>query len=98
MKYRYLSAAEFDAVDAAAFYESREPGLGAEFVEALDKTILRILDQPYAGSPGPRNTRRFFTHRFPYSVVYRIDADEVLIVAVQHQSQNPQRWQDRISE
>ncbi|PYS22221.1 MAG: hypothetical protein DMF72_14780 [Acidobacteria bacterium] len=43
-------------------------------------------------------TRRFFTHRFPYSVVYRISRDEVLIVAVQHHSQNPRRWQDRISE
>ena len=98
MRYRYLIAAEFDADDAAAFYESRELGLGAEFVEELDKTVLRILEQPYAGSPGPRNTRRFFTHRFPYSVVYRISRDEVLIVAVQHHSQNPRRWQDRISE
>jgi len=98
LKYRYLIAAELDAVDAAAFYESRELGLGTEFVEELDKTVLRILEQPYAGSPGPRNTRRFFTHRFPYSVVYRIGRDEVLIVAVQHHSQNPRRWQDRISE
>jgi len=98
MRYRYLTAAEFDQIDAAEYYESQEPGLGAEFVEELDRAILRILDHPHAGSPGPRDTRSSLMERFPYSVIYRVDPGEILIVAVQHHSRDPNRWQDRIFE
>lgn len=96
MRYRYLTAAELDQIEAAYFYESREPGLGAEFVEDLDQTIKRILDHPRAGSRGPRNTRKSLMERFPYSVVYRIDPEEILIIALQHHSRDPRRWQERV--
>ena len=98
MRYRYLTAAEFDQIEAAMFYESREVGLGAEFVEELERVIQRVEEHPYAGSPGPRGTRSRLLERFPYSVVYRVDADEILVVALQHHSRDPRRWQDRIFE
>ena len=98
MKYRYLTAAEVDQIEAASYYDSKEPGLGTEFVEELDRTVRRVLGHPYAGSPGPRATRSYLMERFPYSVVYRIDPGEILIVALQHHSRDPHRWQDRIFE
>ena len=98
MTYRYLTVGELDQIEAVRYYESQEPGLGAEFIEELDHTIRRILDHPYAGSPGPRNTRSYQTERFPYSIIYRIDRDEVLIVAIQHHSRDPRRWEERVFE
>jgi len=98
MRYRYLTVAELDQIEAVSYYESQEPGLGAEFIDELDQTVWRILDHPYAGSPGPRNTRSGQMERFPYSVIYRIDRNEVLIVALKHHSRDPRRWQDRIFE
>jgi len=34
---------------------------------------------------------------FPYSVVYTIEAGEILILAVAHQHRKPSYWQDRSS-
>ena len=46
MRYRYLTAAEFDQIEAARFYESRAQGLGVEFVEELERAVQRVLDHP----------------------------------------------------
>ena len=34
---KYLPAARHEAFDAAAFYETRAPGLGDEFLDALER-------------------------------------------------------------
>jgi len=41
-------------------------------------------------------TRRRVVRRFPYSILYRIHIDEIIIVAVMHQKQKPSYWIDRL--
>ncbi len=40
--------------------------------------------------------RRRVVRRFPYSILYRIDVDEIVIVAIMHQKQKPNYWIDRL--
>jgi hypothetical protein len=40
-------------------------------------------------------THRLHLRRFPYSVVYRIDKDRILIVAFPHDRQRPGYWRSR---
>jgi plasmid stabilization system protein ParE len=95
MRVRYLTAAEAEQIEAAAHYESRQIGLGLEFVEELNRTVGRILEYPNAWSPSSRNTRACQMKRFPYSIIYRDFGEEIVVVALQHHSRDPRRWEDR---
>jgi len=60
---------------AARWYEERRKNLGAEFLDAVDETIERILASPRSGAKVPRlppdlPVRRLAVTRFPYHVVY----------------------------
>lgn len=39
--------------------------------------------------------RIFFLNRFPYSLIYGIEGDEIVIIALAHQSREPGYWADR---
>jgi hypothetical protein len=42
-----------------------------------------------------RHARRILLDRFPYSVIYRASADEILIIAVAHLRRRPGYWRHR---
>jgi plasmid stabilization system protein ParE len=98
MKLRFLDVAEAEQVEAASYYELQRVGLGSEFVEELYRTAGRVLKFPNAWSPSSRNTRACQMKRFPYSIIYRDYGDEIVVVALQHHSRDPRRWEDRGSE
>ena len=51
------------------WYESRRPGLGEEFLQALTSTRARILEHPEAYPVLHRATRRaLIPQRFPYGL------------------------------
>jgi toxin ParE1/3/4 len=79
---------------AGRWYEARKEHLGLEFLDAIDKTIERILDQPRSGSPVPGmsadlQTRRMAVARFPYHVIYLEVNDRIRILAVAHDRRKP---------
>ncbi|HXD32030.1 MAG TPA: type II toxin-antitoxin system RelE/ParE family toxin [Pyrinomonadaceae bacterium] len=98
MKLRFLAIAETEQAEAAAYYEAQSSGLGLDFARELRKTAERILRHPYAWANRSRRTRSCRVKRFPYSYIYRIDGDEILVVALHAHSRDPKRWQDRLSE
>ncbi len=98
MKLRFLAAAEIEQTDAALYYELQRTGLGSDFVDELERTVGRVIAHPTAWSPGSRRTRSCQMKRFPYSVIYRVYEEEILVVALQHQSREPRLWEHRISE
>ena len=95
MRVEFLSPANLDYVKAVDFYESERPGLGLEFIEDLERTVVFIGRFPSLGSPAPQNTRRVRLHTFPYALVYQVRRDTIWIVAVEHHSRQPGFWRDR---
>jgi plasmid stabilization system protein ParE len=93
----FLDAAEFEAAEAVEWYEN-EASLGSDLREQIEISIDRIAENPIAFPVIYRsNVRRVLTHRFPYSIIYREeDDDTVLIIAVFHHSRNPIIWKGRI--
>ncbi len=84
-----------DARNARLWYAEQNPTLASEFVTEIERAIGLILDTPESWPPFEAGTRRFLLRRFPYSVVYRIVADELQIVAVAHARRRPGYWKDR---
>ena len=88
-------AAEEELNAAAVFYESRESDLGNEFLEELSQGFSRIGEHPLSYSVHFDDYRRYLMNRFPYSVVYRIEQDAILVFAVAHLRRRPGYWIDR---
>ena len=86
--------AENEVLEARQWYEEREPGLGAEFGNAVSDTVLHIVDNPMAFPIIRGETRRAVLRRFPYAVYFRMLGDDIIVLAV-HGRQHPRRWQNR---
>lgn len=82
--------------DAFRWYEQQRPGLGVDFVRALEDVFLRISNTPAMHQMIWQNVRRALPKAFPYGVFYRIEGNRVEVVAVQHASRDPSHWKSRL--
>jgi hypothetical protein len=51
-----------------------------------------------SGKPSKNEIRRYLTRVFPYAILYSIEADYILIMAVMHCHREPGYWKNRIRE
>ena len=89
MRIRFLDVAQRELDDAVAWYTEQEEGLGLDFLDELDRTIRRIKTFPLASTEIESEIRRCLLARFPYGVIYGIDGDSIIIVAVAHLHRHP---------
>jgi toxin ParE1/3/4 len=96
MIYSFHPEARLEFLDAINFYEYCRDELGLEFSQEIFATIQRIIYFPVAWSEYSLSTRRCLTNRFPYSLIYLIEGEEIFIVAVMHSNRKPGYWKSRI--
>jgi hypothetical protein len=87
-----LAVVEIDhAVD---YYESCRAGLGAELEVEIDAVLETILQFPHATPhwKDRRDRRVAVLDRFPFTLVYQLKADEIVILALAHTSRSPGYW------
>lgn len=83
--------------EAALFYENALVGLGADFLNDVQRAINRLVNYPEIGEPIDSDLRRTLLHRFPFSLIYAISPDEIVIVAVAHHGRTLEYWQSRLN-
>jgi len=81
---------------AARYYETRKPGLGIRFVEAVEDAIERVIESPLAWRDCGEGIQRCLTRVFPYAVYYTIEADKVQVLAIGHCAREPGYWNERL--
>lgn len=90
---------EQDVSEAAAWYESRQPGLGTAFVENVIQVWQSLAANPLLNSRKhpSKNLRWRYPDRFPYRIVYEVNEANrtVLVVAVLHAARHDGHWQSR---
>jgi plasmid stabilization system protein ParE len=86
----FLSAALADIEAVFRWYETERPGLGAEFVTAVETAIDQILTFPDACPVIHRGARRRLIERFPYCLYYRVEGNGATIVALLHAARDPE--------
>ena len=96
MKYKFHPEALAEFQESAVFYESQQIGLGARFIVAVESVLNHIVTAPQSCRVMDEDVRRFLTKIFPYAVLYTIESDYILIVAVMHCHREPGYWQHRI--
>lgn len=96
MRLRFHPAAGIEVKQQASFYGERSHGLGDEFLAEVMAAADRVLEYPEIGLPVTANLRRHRLQRFPYSLLYHHEEDEIFILAVMHHSRAPDYWQNRL--
>ena len=97
MRFKILEQAELELDDAYDYYEYELEGLGRKFLEEFKGGIKRILNHPRAWSPIRKDIRKCILKKFPYNIIYAIEEDLIIILAVAHQHRRPDYWIDRIN-
>jgi plasmid stabilization system protein ParE len=92
----YLEEALEEAEAAARWYAERSPTAAAAFSEEIDEAESAIVRLPEAWPPFDHGTRRYLLRRFPFSVVYRVEPERIVIVAVAHGRRRPGYWKSRL--
>lgn len=97
MRLRLTPATAQDISDARSWYDTQRPLLGDRFEEALDHTFALLLEHPQAFPVVHRRTRRapVSASFSSYLVFYRIEGEEIVVVAVIHGARHPRTWQRR---
>lgn len=97
MNYRLLirRQAKSDLRQAARWYEGQNPGLGREFVAEVEAALLRIDENPLQYQTIYREVRRAIPHKFPYGIFFRVEQDNIVVLAIVHLHRDPTSWQDR---
>jgi plasmid stabilization system protein ParE len=94
--YRFLSPAEAEMTEAALFYEAASSGLGNDFLDDVQQAMGRLCEYPQAGEVVASGLRRMLLHRFPFSIIYSVETDVILVVAIAHHGRRPGYWQSRV--
>jgi len=82
--------------DAVRYYEAQQLGLGMEFAGEVYASIARIGSYPFAWTPISPNTHRCLLNRFPFGVIFRVNADMLEVIAVAHLQRRPDYWKGRV--
>lgn len=85
--------AKAELTETAVWYERQKPGLAREFRSAVEDAVLRIQENPHAGSSyGATSFRFLLVRRFPYVVFYAVGEHIIRVLAVAHGSRRPGYW------
>ena len=67
-----------------------------DFLDELDRVVRLVKTYPYASPQIEPEIRRCLFARFPYSLVYGVDNDTIIVIAVADTHRAPHYWIDRL--
>jgi plasmid stabilization system protein ParE len=76
-------------------YAEQPAELAQIFINAVEDAVYRIPESPDRYAVIDENVRRYMTRKFPYGILYTIEKDDILILAVMHCSREPGYWENR---
>ncbi|WP_076792457.1 type II toxin-antitoxin system RelE/ParE family toxin [Chlorobium sp. KB01] len=78
--------------EAQEWYELQSPGLGKEFIAALELQLKRLEQAPLLYTEVIPKVRRALLPRFPYGLFYVLQGNVVHVLAVLHDARNTTSW------
>ena len=89
---RYHPLFDSDVLNAAEWYDERQPNLGADFSARVRRAVDQLIADPDRRTSADYGVRYWPVERFPYVVFYDLTESEVLLLGVMHTSQESQKW------
>jgi plasmid stabilization system protein ParE len=89
---RFRPEARLDIREARAWYEEKASGLGSEFARAVDGAATGILRFPKAFPTVHGQVRKAVLRRFPYSLLFIVESDDIVVLGCFHHRRDPRTW------
>jgi len=96
MRVIFTAHARTELTEAKRYYNQQQTGLGDRFQQDAEVCAGRILEYPHAWQIERGSIRRLAFSSFPYKMLYAIEDERIVVVAVAHQHRAPDYWIDRI--
>ena len=99
MKYRVIirPETEIDLKDAFSWYEDKRKGLGYDFLLQVDAGLRFIERNPKIFPDEYKETRKHLIKRFPYKIIYLVEKEKIIVLAVIHGKRSPNLIKKRIN-
>lgn len=92
---RFDPAAQRELNEAAEFYDAEDAGLGDAFLDAVDRAFKQIRAFPESSPISLDSLRMKVLSAFPFSVIYWVTDDAIVVLAVAHHGRRPGYWRGR---
>jgi toxin ParE1/3/4 len=93
---RYLLPAIQELERAVDRYAERSPRVAAAFFDSVRKAVGQLEAFPESAPILEPPIRRLIVQAYPFSVLYYLKDETVVIVAIMHHRQEPGCWRDRL--
>jgi plasmid stabilization system protein ParE len=98
MKYRFTNRARLELLEAGVYYARENRQLLLDLNDEIERAICYLCEFPRAAKLIDRNHRSYKIQRFPYSIIYRLEDNGLVIVAIAHGSRNPGYWRGQLED
>lgn len=88
--------ARAELLEAAHYYEERGQGLGYALIADVEQTVRELSESPLSCPTVGAVLRRRIVRKFPYSLLYVVDTERIVVMAVAHQKRRPEYWKYRL--
>ena len=93
---KYHQAAEDELLNEIDYLELRVTGLGRRFYAEVRRAETLIAQFPESAPEVLPGVRKHPLRKFRFSLIYSIEKDGLLILAVAHHSRRPRYWVRRV--
>ena len=97
MPVEYHEAAEEELLHEIGYLELQAAGLGRRLFAEVQRAENLISRFPELAPETSHGIRKCLLRKFRYSLIYTIEKDRLLILALAHHSRRPGYWIDRFT-
>ena len=95
MRYEFHPHALEEYLAAVNYYSGRQEDLGLRFIEAVEAAVKQVVTAPTRWPLLEDDLRQCLVPVFPYVIIYSIELEYVLIIAIMHGHREPGYWRHR---
>ncbi len=95
--YVFHPEAEMEFREALGRYAAISEGLARRSYTEIERLSAEVSETPNRYPFVRRPVRRHFGKVFPYALIYAVQADAVIVLAVAHFRRRPGYWRGRLS-
>jgi plasmid stabilization system protein ParE len=93
---RFFEEAADEVEHERRWYRKRSESAEESFLAELDHAIAAVGDAPHMWPSYIEGTQRYVFPTFPFSLVYFVEGNVVIIVAIAPDNKEPGYWRDRL--
>jgi len=90
-----LPEAEIDIDEVVGWYKQIDVRLAGDFLIKLDLALQEIRKKPFHFQRTFKNYRKVNLTRFPFKIIYRIEKQFIIVIAIGHHKRRAKYWRDR---